>query len=281
MKLRNYIEFIPEYFKQKKFISESISQSAVVEGLVVSVTSFPKRFRLLHINLASILNQSVRAEKVILWLDKGDEKLLPKATLQLKQLGLEIRISPFDNLRSYKKLLPTLKELPEYDVITADDDIIYPHNWIKGLLAEREAHPEAISAYVCRNIQFDNDRNILPYNKWNRVPDESTPPSVSLMGIGFAGIYYPNNCLPSEVFNVPLIKELCATGDDLWFKVMSVLGEVPYIKTSAPFGKEIYLPGSQGVSLKKVNIRLDQNRINMEKILQHYNLKDVFLEVES
>lgn len=278
MKLRNYIDFVPEYFKQKRFISESTNQANVVEGLIVSITSFPKRFRLLHINLSSILNQTVRAEKVILWLDKGEEKLLPKATLQLKELGLEIRTSPFDNLRSYKKLLPTLKELPEYNVITADDDIIYPRNWIEGLLAERKAHPKAIAAYVCRNIQFDDDRNLLSYNKWDRVPDQTNPPSNSLMGIGFAGIYYPKNSLPPEVFNIQLLKELCATGDDLWFKVMSILGDVPYIKTSSPFGKEIYIPGSQGVSLKKTNVRQDQNRINMENLLQHYNLKDKFFE---
>ncbi|MFD2440114.1 hypothetical protein ACFSS8_08530 [Paracoccus kondratievae] len=39
--------------------------------LIVSLTSYPARFASLHLVLRSVLQQTVRADRVILWLDEG------------------------------------------------------------------------------------------------------------------------------------------------------------------------------------------------------------------
>ena len=88
--------------------------------LIVSLTSYPARFGSLHLVLRSLLTQSVRADRVVLWLDEGDEHLLPPA---VTSLGVETRICP--RWRSYKKIIPTLMEWPEAHIVTADDDIYY------------------------------------------------------------------------------------------------------------------------------------------------------------
>src|SRR6056297_1722336 len=46
--------------------------------LIVSLTSYPKRFKTLPLTLASILNQSVKPNKVILWIAYEDKSKLPK-----------------------------------------------------------------------------------------------------------------------------------------------------------------------------------------------------------
>ena len=75
--------------------------------LVVSLTSYPARFGSLHLVLQSLLMQTVRPDRVILWLAAGDETQL---TPEITALDVEIRICP--NWRSYKKIVPTLLEAP-------------------------------------------------------------------------------------------------------------------------------------------------------------------------
>jgi hypothetical protein len=98
--------------------------------LIISLTSYPARFSSLHLVLRALLSQSVAADRVILWLDPGDEDLLPRAA---RLPGLEIRTCP--NWRSYKKIVPTLLEAPEAYIVTADDDIYYRPDWLAGLVA--------------------------------------------------------------------------------------------------------------------------------------------------
>src|SRR6478736_6608940 len=79
--------------------------------LVVSLTSYPIRFRTLHKTIRSLLGQDIRADRVILWLADGDEQYLPDDVRELQQLGLEIRNCA--DFRSYKKIIPALEAFPE------------------------------------------------------------------------------------------------------------------------------------------------------------------------
>src|SRR5688500_19351966 len=69
--------------------------------LAVSLTSFPPRFDSLHLTLACLLDQSIRPDRVILWIAHQDMERLPVAVTSLEDRGLEIR--ECDDLRSYKK----------------------------------------------------------------------------------------------------------------------------------------------------------------------------------
>ena len=58
---------------------------------------------------------------------------LPNSLLALEDDKFEIRWVNED-IRSYKKLIPALKNFPTDVIITADDDVIYPEDWAERLL---------------------------------------------------------------------------------------------------------------------------------------------------
>ena len=68
----------------------------------------------IHYTLYSLLNQTVKPDEVVLWLAKeqfpnGNDDI-PPAVLDLQKNGLTIKWC--EDLRSYKKLIPSLKEYP-------------------------------------------------------------------------------------------------------------------------------------------------------------------------
>ncbi len=115
-----------------------ISQKDIKPKLVVSLTSFPKRICTIHLVIESILRQSLRPNKVLLYLSKEqfgdtvDESNLPKRLLALQKKGLEIIMVDGD-LRSYKKFYYAFKDYPDSLVVTVDDDIIYNTDLIRTL----------------------------------------------------------------------------------------------------------------------------------------------------
>ncbi|MDR1614865.1 MAG: glycosyltransferase, partial [Campylobacteraceae bacterium] len=82
--------------------------------LIVSLTSYPARIKTVHKTIETLLSQSHKADKVILWLTYEEfpnkEKDLPKELINLTKSGLSIFWC--ENLKPYNKLIPTLKEYP-------------------------------------------------------------------------------------------------------------------------------------------------------------------------
>src|SRR5690606_26871059 len=84
----------------------------------------------LHHALASLLNQDMAPDAVVLWLARHELAALPADILRME--GLTVR--QCDDLRSYKKLIPALEHYPDAFVVTADDDLVYPRSWLRGLV---------------------------------------------------------------------------------------------------------------------------------------------------
>ena len=124
-----------QYFDYKQTTSLGITKTKRKPEIIVSLTSFPKRINIVVKTINTILNQSVKPDKIILWLANeqfpNKEKDLPDELLDLKNFGLMINWC--EDLRSYKKLIPTLNLYPNDIIITADDDIYYDKDWIESL----------------------------------------------------------------------------------------------------------------------------------------------------
>jgi hypothetical protein len=68
-----------------------------LEGkLIITLTSYPKRFENLHLVLETLLNQSLKQDITILWLYEKDFDVLPKSVINLIKSGLDIRLVPED-----------------------------------------------------------------------------------------------------------------------------------------------------------------------------------------
>src|SRR5690349_163949 len=71
--------------------------------LIVSLTSYPPRFNQLKLVLGCLLDQTVRADRIILWIAQEDYPRLPSDVVGLRAPGgLEIRTC--EDIGPYKKL---------------------------------------------------------------------------------------------------------------------------------------------------------------------------------
>lgn len=226
--------------------------------LVVTLTSYPPRFPTLANTLRSLLDQSVAADHTILWIAHADLPLLPADVLSLADHGLQIR--GCEDLRSYKKLIPALEAYPDSFLVTADDDVYYPPEWLGSLTSEVRPDCREVVAGRVHMAHLDPDGRALPYAGWELATStrRATSPTTRLFPTGVGGILYPPGCFAAEVRDQAEFLRLCPYGDDIWFFWMARRGGTG--QTQAAHGFHIVpWPGSQDVALYHENMLSTRN----------------------
>ena len=194
--------------------------------VVVSLTTYPGRVYDVHFAVHSLLSQTMLPDRLVLWLSEDEfprrEGDLPEALLSLRRRGLEIRFVS-GNARAYKKLLPALAAFPDAVVVTADDDIYYPPDWLKTLLAARARRHDAIWAARVRRVSLPG-----PYLSWPVLGDGAEPaPPATLFPTGCGGVLYPPGSLDSRVSDEAAALRLAPSNDDIWLWAMGALRGTP------------------------------------------------------
>ncbi len=194
--------------------------------VVVSLTTYPGRVYDVHFAVHSLLSQTMLPDRLVLWLSEDEfprrEGDLPEALLSLRRRGLEIRFVS-GNARAYKKLLPALAAFPDAVVVTADDDIYYPPDWLKTLLAAHARAPRAIWAARLRRVSLPG-----PYLSWPVLGDGAEPaPPATLFPTGCGGVLYPPGSLDSRVSDEAAALRLAPSNDDIWLWAMGALRGTP------------------------------------------------------
>lgn len=225
------------------------NNNSMDEDIILSLTSFPERMDDVKYCLYSLLNQSFKPNKVILWLAYDEfpnkEEDIPQSVLNLKENGLTIKWC--ENYRSYKKLIPTLKEYPNSCIVTADDDLYYPKDWLQNLYEDHINYPNNIISTRCREVQLDDYNNFKKYNQW-KVATAGTDSSFLNFPTNGAGTLFPPHSLNEKVTDDKLFRKLCPNTDDIWFWTMAVLNKtkikkckklMPYCTYINPY-REIY-----------------------------------------
>lgn len=227
--------------------------------LVVSLTSYPARFAALELVLRSILTQTVAADRVILWLDDGDQALLPPA---VRALAVEVRICP--NWRSYKKIVPTLAEAPDAYVVTADDDVYYRPDWLERLVARADA---GVVCHRAHRVALRDGRP-APYADWQRniAAPEAGP---LLFPTGVAGVLYAPGVFHSDVGDAALFQRLAPSADDVWLYWMHRMAGSRPEKIGGRY-RILEWPGSQAQNLRSGNLAGDGNDRAVAAMLAHY-----------
>lgn len=183
--------------------------------LIVSLTSFPPRFGTLDLTLASLLNQSIAPDRIILWLARGDEAQLPQAVRDLPRVSIQT----CDDLGSYKKLVPALEAYPGSFIATADDDVFYGEDWLRTMVSGVVPGEPLIVCRRAHRLTLSADARIAPYADWARKVRDAAArrPSVDLVPNGVGGVLYPPGVFDPIVLDRVLFTRLCPKGDDLWF----------------------------------------------------------------
>lgn len=217
-----------EIVRYTSFFMKGISEKSVdsKDSLIVSLTTYPPRIELAALAVFSLLRQTKKPDAIVLWLDEeqfpNKENDLPDIYNILKQMGLTIEWCN-DDLKSFKKLIPSLKKYPNANILTADDDIFYPPNWISELWEAHKEHPEEIVAYRVRHLILTQGQ-LRPYSesKLNNSEFCTTPSFLNIPTTG-GGVIFPPKSLHSEVMNIIAFKALSPNADDLWFWAMAVM----------------------------------------------------------
>ena len=265
--INTYIK-IKYYFKLKKIIS-SISKSKnfdqinhnLEKELIISLTSYPPRFNTLPLVLDSIQNQSIKADKIELWIEENDKHLLNKNIFKFKNINVRFCEN---NLYSYKKIIPAYRENSDRYIITFDDDIIYPKNSLECLIKKSKEFPNDVVSNRVHRIKL---KNHLPdrYNDWFHN-FQKTDDFIFLTGAG--GVLYSPNCFHKDFLNAELFNNLCPTNDDIWLNWMIKLNKVNIrfseIKTNFELIKIIK------TGLYKINVKKENNDIQINAMINKY-----------
>lgn len=213
--------------------------------LIITLTSYAARFPTLHLTLRCLLTQSVRPDRVILWLGPDDLRQLPPAVRALEPEGLEIRET--EDLRSYTKIIPALKAFPEAILVTADDDVHYERHWLRALLAAWSGKTDQIVCHRAHRFTLREDGTVAPYESWpHDIRHEPRPDLIFPTGVG--GVLYPPGALAPEVTDTARFLELAPRADDLWLYWMGRRAGSHY-RLVKRRQKLVVWPNSQGRSL--------------------------------
>lgn len=185
--------------------------------LIVSLTSYSARFGTLHLTLRSLLAQTVRPDRIILWVAHHEISQVPREVWELLQFGLEVR--PCDDMKSFKKLVPAIAAFPDAYIATADDDLYYPASWLAELVAGSDASEPIIVSHGVHRLARRPDGRIAPYLSWDLdVQDaRARSPSSDILATTGRGTLFPPRSLSAIVSERSLFERLCPSGDDLWF----------------------------------------------------------------
>jgi hypothetical protein len=105
----------------------------------------------------------------------------------------------------------------------ADDDIVYPSDWLKKLYEAYQKEPNVIHARVTYRIFVKGlfyywlRRHFLSFT-------EEVPPSLLYVPIARMGVLYPPHILPKEAVCSDIAMQFAPYDDEIWCWVMMILG---------------------------------------------------------
>jgi len=223
-----------------------VTESAVNgRPIVVSFTSIPPRFGRLPRKIKSIINQSVRADAIEIYIPKKYRRF-PGAIPALPRLPSEVEVIEVDeDLGPATKLLPALRkwEKEKVDILVCDDDRLQDKNWISRFQEARRSRPTDIICERGWNIYdrfgFFQANLATPRAKINEGggrngpyrlkralslglihPDRKVYLSGGYVDVfeGFLGALIPSGSIPDTAWSIP---EILWTVDDVWLSGMA------------------------------------------------------------
>jgi len=248
--------------------------------VVVSLTSHPPRLSTVFLAVESLLNQSFKPDRIVLWLSNAEvaDGDIPNELRRQQQRGLEIRMVD-ENLSCYKKLIHALEEFPDCHIITADDDFMFPRHWLRDLYRAHRRHPHAIAAHRGYWCSRRAARELRPYNLWPPA-DNATAPAHDIFPTCGAGAWFAPGVFGADAQVIDrAFMRLAPGADDVWYKAHALLADAPAVMArarSVTFPM-IFARGSQTKTLWQVNERANDARL--QTVFNRFALYDMVSQV--
>lgn len=268
-----------DYLLAKVFDDKDLGVSSTKytdHEIIVSLTTYGKRLYDVSITIESIMQGSMKPNKIVLWLSEDlKDKDLP-ITIQ-KQMKRGLEVSFCKDIRSYKKIIPTLSKYPDATIITIDDDVIYNYDLVERLVNEHKEHPQDVIANRVHKVTLDEKKVPQSYLLWDYFTAD-TESSLLNFATGVGGVLYPARCFGDEVLNEDVFCHICMFADDVWLYAMELLYNVRVRRCTVHNDnlKDVYLQNEdvQDVGLYIHNTKKIpcQNDIQLTAVFDHYKL---------
>ena len=187
------------------------------DTIIVSFTTWPKRDKFVPLMIETINSQSLKPDKVIMWLSEEEypNKVIPQYLCDCVAKGYITDIMwTQSNIYAHKRW-ETQKLFPQAYNITVDDDILYEKDFIKDLYETSSKHPNCVTEWTTRlNIYEGNKRIDI-----NLFDTEFLLRNQFLSGLAC----FPPNLFPQDSFNFANIRdEYGIKSDDAWIRAWLV-----------------------------------------------------------
>jgi len=202
--------------------------------LIVCVTSSPARIRYTDRTIQSLLRQSVRADRCILWLAKeafpGGELSLPTRLTVLGQYGLEIRWHSANS--ADQVLISALSEFPNDIILTASDAYLYHADMIATLFATYQKNPDLIHCLRASKLRYLAEKADL-----QQVGDHNgyQIPSYLNMPLIGTGCLFPPAALSVLELDQACFASFAAEADDMRSWLLAAINDVKVNVIDPPY----------------------------------------------
>ncbi|MBQ0016226.1 MAG: hypothetical protein KBT04_04520, partial [Bacteroidales bacterium] len=268
--LRRAVRFMAKTVLPKRLAKLYPYSPVVAEGVVVSLTSFPDRISNVWQVVACMKRQTVRPEKIFLWLseDQFPTKRLPDSLLDIEDEVFQVKWVKGD-IRSHKKYFYVSQQFPDSWVVLVDDDIYYPTNLIERMLAAKGNRQHVLVCNFGYLMRYNSDGVVMPYSCWIDLYQNISNDDI-FFGSGGGTMFKPSD-MYNDLLDSNLFLSLTPNADDVWLNAMAQLGGIECIMLKN--GIPLPVAQSSSVSLYSNNVGQCGNDKQIDAVRQHYQNK--------
>ena len=207
----SFLQFFPEFETLVKKRQNKI---------IVSFTSYPKRFILIPDLIKLLKNQTLPINNIKLVLSKEDHKYY-----NLNLNGVDVQVGEYD-LRPHLKYFYTMKRFRDYAIITLDDDFGYAADTFETLFNNYVENPNLVIGRRTHLMLYNDNGELKNYNSWIYQQRSINNPDFNIFLTGTGSVLYPPDILNINDNYLPIINETI-TCDDITLKHFEIQKGIP------------------------------------------------------
>ncbi|MEM6522305.1 MAG: hypothetical protein AAF693_00865 [Bacteroidota bacterium] len=273
-RLRNaYSKVVTSYYKRifERIMAGRISLPIKDKKSVfpaISFTTWEPRIHALPLVLINLIEQRPMPSVIYVWLTQHDyDKINPDVIRIFSKSIVEFLIT--EDFGPHKKWFPLVESGFTDPFVFCDDDTYYPNGWYRALLESDDKN--SYVGHNCHYMNKSNDGLLLGYNLWEKNIHTKGLVSHNIFPVGCGGVLLYPNRIAHDFRSSELISELCPMGDDIWLKLAHLVAGIPCKKSDYLF-PYIEYQSTQGFSLMKTNVEQNQNDVQMNDVIEYFNI---------
>lgn len=234
--------------------------------IILSMTTWPPRYTTTAEVMACYIQQRHKSgldEKVHCVLVFSEEEACSTYSRQnacklmaaMDEMGVEVIIDK-GNIRSHKKLIPTLEKYPNNPILVVDDDVIQRDAWLSTYIEDHSIYPDTIiygqsqSRISVKDGIIHEERSIMPSSKAGKESIDLKPAS------GAAGTLFPAHTFTDErFFDRELMMKVSPSSDETWQYAFAMI-EHPKFRCLSRCNLTTFANANQDCALFKTNRNL-------------------------